>query len=180
MRKSFGLRWLAPLGLALVPAPAMSSGPFDGSWSVVVACAQAPDGAKAYRWNFTAQVRDGSFLGQYNQPGNIPSGTLSGQIQPTGNAHLTMDGLTGDPDYSLSRVHAGTPIHYTATAQNRWPHHPPLRERAPRPPRFIGQSVVEKRAAVIYQPLKVLSDVRGHGFAAQFHDKIGSGCVSSS
>jgi hypothetical protein len=55
-----------------------------------------------------------------------------------------------------------------------------LRERAPRPPRFIGQSVVEKRAAVIYQPLKVLSDVRGHGFAAQFDDKIGSGCVSSS
>src|ERR1700719_473928 len=55
--------------------------------------------------------------GSYNQPGNIPSGTLSGQIQPTGNAHLTMDGLTGDPDYSLSRVHAGTPIHYTATAQ---------------------------------------------------------------
>jgi hypothetical protein len=96
---------------------AMSSGPFDGSWSVVVACAQAPDGAKAYRWNFTARVRDGSFMGQYNQPGNIPSGTLSGQIQPTGNAHLTMDGLTGDPDYSLSRVHAGTPIHYTATAQ---------------------------------------------------------------
>jgi hypothetical protein len=88
-----------------------------GSWSVVVACAQAPDGAKAYRWNFTAQVRDGSFLGQYNQPGNIPSGTLSGQIQPTGNAHSTMDGLTGDSDYSLSRVHAGTPIHYTATAQ---------------------------------------------------------------
>ena len=117
MRNSFGLRWLATLGLALVPATAMSSGPFDGSWSVVVACAQAPDGAKAYRWNFTAQVRDGSFLGQYNQPGKIPSGTLSGQIQPTGNAHLTMDGLTGDPDYSLSRVHAGTPIHYTATAQ---------------------------------------------------------------
>jgi hypothetical protein len=56
-------------------------------------------------------------LGQYNQPGNIPSGTLSGQIEPTGNAHLTMDSLTGDPDYSLSRVHAGTPIHYTATAQ---------------------------------------------------------------
>jgi hypothetical protein len=50
-------------------------------------------------------------------PTGVPSGTMSGQIQPTGNAHLTMDGLTGDPDYSLSRVHAGTPIHYTATAQ---------------------------------------------------------------
>jgi hypothetical protein len=55
-----------------------------------------------------------------------------------------------------------------------------IADQLPRPPRFIGQSVVEKRAAVIYQPLKVLSDVRGHGFAAQFHDKIGSGCVSSS
>jgi hypothetical protein len=79
----------------------------------------------------------------------------------------------------MTELSAGI-IHYTATAQNRWPHHPPLRERAPRPPRVIGQSVVEKRAAVIYQPLKVLRDVRGHGFAAQFHDKIGSGCVSSS
>jgi hypothetical protein len=83
--------------LGPVPATAMSSSPFDGSWSVVVACAQAPDGAKAYRWIFTAQVRDGSFLGQYNQPGNIPSGTLSGQIQPAGNAHLTVDGLTVTP-----------------------------------------------------------------------------------
>ena len=36
MRNSFGLRWLATLGLALVPATAMSSSPFDGSWSVVV------------------------------------------------------------------------------------------------------------------------------------------------
>jgi hypothetical protein len=31
MQKSFGLRWLTTLGLALVPATAMSSGPFDGS-----------------------------------------------------------------------------------------------------------------------------------------------------
>jgi hypothetical protein len=91
MLNSSGLCWLAALGVALIPATAMSGGAFDGSWSVVVACAQAPDGAKAYRWNFTAQVRDGSVLGQYNQPGNIPSGTLSGQIQSTGDAHLRMD-----------------------------------------------------------------------------------------
>jgi len=110
MRNSFGLCWIAIFGVVLVPATAMSSGPFDGSWSVVVACAQASDGAKAYRWAFTAQVRDGWLTGQYNQPGSIPSGTLSGQIQPTGNARLTMDGLTGEPDYSLSRVRAGTPI----------------------------------------------------------------------
>ena len=95
MRNS--LRWLATLGLALAPASAMSSGPFDGSWSVVVGCAQAPDGAKAYTWHFTAQVRDGSFLGQYNQPGNIPSGTLSGQIQPTGNALFLGLSLWGPP-----------------------------------------------------------------------------------
>jgi hypothetical protein len=114
---SLALAWPALLGLALVPAPAWSSGPFDGSWNVIVACAVAPDGAKGYTWQFAAQVRDGSLIGQYNQPGNIPSGTLSGQIQPTGEAHLTMNGLTGEPDYSLSRVRAGSPIHYTATAQ---------------------------------------------------------------
>ena len=117
MRNAFGVRRLATLGLALVPSTAVATGPFDGSWTVVVACAQAPDGAKAYRWQFTAQVRDGSLLGQYNKPGNIPSGTLRGQVGPAGVAHLTMEGLTGDPDYSLSRVHAGSPIHYTATAQ---------------------------------------------------------------
>lgn len=117
MRKSFGVRRLATLGSALVPSLAVATGPFDGSWNVVVACGQAPDGAKAYRWQFTARVQDGSLLGQYNQPGKIPSGTLRGQIEPTGVARLTMEGLTGDPDYSLSRVHAGSPIHYTATAQ---------------------------------------------------------------
>jgi hypothetical protein len=117
MRNWFGIRRLATLGLAFVPGTAVASAPFDGAWSVVVACSQAPDGAKAYRWQFTAQVRDGSLLGQYNHPGSIPSGTLRGQIEPTGLAHMTIEGLTGDPDYSLSRVHAGSPIHYTATAQ---------------------------------------------------------------
>ena len=43
MRNSFGLGWLTTLGLALVPATAMSAGPFDGTWSVIVACAQAPE-----------------------------------------------------------------------------------------------------------------------------------------
>lgn len=117
MRNASCQRWLVALCLALVPVTAMASGTFDGSWSVVVSCAQAPDGAKPYRWTFTAQVQEGSLLGQYNQPGNIPSGTLTGQIEPTGSAHLTMNGLTGDPDYALRRVHAGTPIYYTATAR---------------------------------------------------------------
>jgi hypothetical protein len=116
MRNTFGLPWAA-LGLALVSTTAWSNGPFDGSWAVIVTCVQAPDGAKGYNWQFPAQVRDGSLVGQYNQPGNIPSGTLSGQIGPTGEAHLTMNGLAGDPDYNLSRVRAGSPIHYTTTAQ---------------------------------------------------------------
>ena len=108
---------LIMLSLSFGTSVAPAATPFDGTWNVVVSCTQAPDGARGYRWQFTAQVRDGSLVGQYNQPGNIPSGTLRGQIEPTGVAHLTMQGLTGDPDYALKRVRAGSTIHYTVTAQ---------------------------------------------------------------
>ena len=58
----------ATIGLAFAPVTAISGGPFDGSWNVVVVCAQAPDGAKGYTWRFLAQVRDGSFLNQLIKP----------------------------------------------------------------------------------------------------------------
>jgi hypothetical protein len=39
---------------------------FDGKWNVVIGCDQASDGALAYRWYFTAEIRKGSLLGQYH------------------------------------------------------------------------------------------------------------------
>jgi hypothetical protein len=106
----------ATIALGLAPGTALSGGPFDGSWNVLIVCAQAPDGAKGYRWNFLAKVRDGSFLGQYNQPGNFPSGTLSGQIQGNGDAYLKMVGLTGDPEHNVGRVPSGMPFGYFVAA----------------------------------------------------------------
>lgn len=117
MRNWPGLAVLTMIGLMMSPATAVSSGPFDGSWSVIVACSQAPDGAKGYNWSFTADVRDGRLLGQYSKPGLVPSATLSGQIQAKGEAVLRMDGLSGDPDHAAYHVNAGTPFHFTANAR---------------------------------------------------------------
>lgn len=102
---------------AVAPAGrAAGSQPFDGTWNVVVDCAQAPDGARPYRWRFPAEVRGGSLLGQFRHPEMNASGTLSGQILPNGDAFLRMNGNTGSPQYTLGRVAAGTPFHYTVTA----------------------------------------------------------------
>ncbi len=102
--------------LAGDPASAWPQGIFDGAWNVTVVCKQAPDGALPYTWSFTAAVRTGMLMGNYRAPGTIPSGTLSGQIDAAGNAILSMRGLTGKPDYSVDRVHPGSPFAYTVTA----------------------------------------------------------------
>ena len=102
--------------LSAASAPAAGPQSFDGSWTVVIDCAQAPDGARPYRWRFDALVREGSLLGQFHQPETNSSGTLSGLIQPNGDALLRMNGNTGAPEYSAGRVRAGTPFHYTANA----------------------------------------------------------------
>jgi hypothetical protein len=91
-------------------------GPFDGDWNVVIVCANAPDGARGYTWQFPAQVRDGLLSGQFHQPGAIPSGTLSGQIQSNGDAFLKMVGLTGSPEHVLGHLPSGMPFGYTVTA----------------------------------------------------------------
>lgn len=98
------------------PVAAVSGGDFDGSWNVVIVCANAPDGARGYTWRFPAMVHDGSLIGQYHQIGQIPSGTLSGQIQANGDAFLKMVGITGNPANNLGHLPSGMPFGYTATA----------------------------------------------------------------
>jgi hypothetical protein len=109
---AFVLGAIQPIDPALSAEPQ----PFEGKWIVDIVCADAPDGARGYKWLFTAQVQDGALLGQYHQPGTVPSGTLSGKIQPDGDALLSMTGLTGNPNASVGQVDRGTPFHYTATA----------------------------------------------------------------
>ena len=102
--------------LAASPAPASAAGAFDGSWQVAVDCAASPDGAKGYRWVFSATVRDGQFIGLYNAPNSVPSGRLTGRIGQDGSAVLTMTGRAGDPGHNLNHAPGGTPIHYSVTA----------------------------------------------------------------
>jgi hypothetical protein len=107
---------LAITALGSASTAQAQGGAFDGSWDVVVVCANAPDGARGYTWQFPAQVRNGLLSGQFHQPGNIPSGTLSGQIQANGDAVLKMVGLTGSPEHTLGRLPSGMPFGYTVTA----------------------------------------------------------------
>jgi hypothetical protein len=87
---------------------------FDGKWNVVISCDQASDGALAYKWQFTAEIRKGSLLGQFHDADTDSSGTLSGRVQANGDAVLRMVGKTGDPAYNVGRARSGAPFHYTA------------------------------------------------------------------
>jgi hypothetical protein len=98
------------------PAWAAADRSFDGTWGVRLHCGRAPDGALGYNWAFSAQVTGGNLEGHYRPPGAIPSGTLTGHIDAGGDALLTMQGLTSNPEYSISRVDPGSPIHYTVKA----------------------------------------------------------------
>jgi hypothetical protein len=87
---------------------------FDGKWNVIIGCDQASDGALAYKWYFTAEIRNRSMLGQYHDAETDSSGTLSGRVQANGDAVLRMIGKTGAPAYSVARARSGSPFHYTA------------------------------------------------------------------
>jgi len=104
--------------VALLPTMAGAAGlqKFDGAWRVTVDCAEASDGARGYHWSFPVQVRGSVMRGQRGTPGAINSATISGRIGPDGAALLSVSGRTGDPDYSVGRVAAGYPFHFTATA----------------------------------------------------------------
>jgi hypothetical protein len=111
------------MGAGICPAAPAVPQSFDGTWNVVVACLNAADGARGYTWQFTVEVRNGALAGNYSTAGSVPSGTLTGQIHPDGSALLNMHGLTGiatgnNPrNRSTAGVSAGTPFHYTMTAQ---------------------------------------------------------------
>src|SRR5947209_7265389 len=103
MRQAIALA-AAIASAGVTPILAAPPQPFDGSWEVVIDCAQTPDGARAYRWRLDAQVRGGSLLGQFHEPGTNASGTLTGVVQPNGEALLRMTGNTGSPMYTVGHV----------------------------------------------------------------------------
>lgn len=110
------LAWSATLLWALM-APAALAQSFDGNWEVTLVCPQEPGGAKAYTYQFYAQVAGGVLRGQYGTPGRVSSMTLEGSIRPDGVAYLIVNGLTGDPGHTLDHVNQGTPYSYHVNAR---------------------------------------------------------------
>ena len=97
------------------PAYAQST-PFDGVWSVTIACPAIADAA-GYTLRFPARVTEGDLLGQNQAPGAPGYLRLAGHIQPDGTALLDAQGLVGNPRVALGQVPTLTPYRYAATTR---------------------------------------------------------------
>jgi hypothetical protein len=105
------------LGTRAGAQPAGDVRRFDGTWTVVLRCGPAPDGALGYSLAFDATVRDGHLHGQYGNPGQSPSVTYDGTIHPDGSAIIGADGLTGDPLRNVGQISKGQHYAYHVPAQ---------------------------------------------------------------
>lgn len=88
---------------------------FDGNWRVVLTCAPysgQDDGAKPYRHEFPAVVKDSVFEGTHGELGQPSWHYLHGMIEPDGSARLLLDGVTGNPAYTVNNRERGTPYTY--------------------------------------------------------------------
>ena len=106
--------WGADLGARLRRRDARS---FDGNWATTVACGPTADGTRGYNLSFWAQVANGMFRGVYGTEGRPPWLRLEGPIAPDGSAMLIAQGQSGDPDYAVGRVRAGTRVNYRVEAR---------------------------------------------------------------
>ena len=86
------------------PTTAADTRRFDGTWTTIVECATAPDGALGYTKQFDSKVKDGMLVGEADREGQPGWLKLQGRIDPTGKATLLARGLTSDPKYSVDRV----------------------------------------------------------------------------
>jgi len=88
---------------------------FDGRWAVSLTCEDVQDKralVKGYTFNFFADIRDGKLMAQYGQSGLPSSLTMAGVVQRDGNVEITVNGRTGNPEYTVGRVQPSTPYSY--------------------------------------------------------------------
>ena len=114
-RSTFAAAALSSL-LLTCAALAAPSAPFDGNWSVRLACPQAPDGAMPFTWDFSGAVRGSVLHATHGQSGQPAWLSLSGRIGPDGSAALTAQGITGTQGYNVNHAGRGVPYRYPVTA----------------------------------------------------------------
>jgi hypothetical protein len=117
MRHVIGLTFGCALVLTAAAAShAQDSARFDGNWAVTLHCPRAPDGALAFTFHFDGTVSGGKLHAQFGQPGASPSLALDGPIQPTGDAALIANGVTGRGQYNINETQRGVPYTYPVSA----------------------------------------------------------------
>lgn len=90
--------------------------PFDGAWSVTIACAPEK-GAQGYRVEVTGTVKDSRMRALRGTEGAPNSLLLEGDIQADGTARFNVSGHTGDPKFTVGNVATSTPYAYTVKAK---------------------------------------------------------------
>jgi hypothetical protein len=97
-------------------AAADAAHPYDGEWSVVLACDDIHDRSglvKGYEYTFHVSIVDGKVEGQYGAKGAPASVVYSGQVQTDGTLEIRAVGNTGKSDRSVAKVAQGTAYSYT-------------------------------------------------------------------
>ncbi len=93
-----------------------TTGPYDGEWSVVLACPDTQDRSglvKGYELTFHVSITDGKLQGQYGAKGAPSSVVYSGEVEPDGTLEVRAVGNTGKSDQSVGKVARGTAYSYT-------------------------------------------------------------------
>jgi hypothetical protein len=96
-----------------------SASPYDGKWSVVLTCPphNEDEDAKGYVHRFPAEVKAGVMQGTHAAEGEPGWHFLSGPIEKDGTAHLTLQGIVNNADYSVGHAYRGKPYVYRVRAK---------------------------------------------------------------
>jgi hypothetical protein len=109
---------LATIAAHSQPSVAPPSSPFDGAWTVRIACPSNTEdsGAKGYAYEFPATVANGFLSGSHGVEGTAGSLHIEGSIPFDGNALLHARGRTGNPEYAAQKPAPGTAYSYSIKA----------------------------------------------------------------
>ncbi|MBV9997533.1 MAG: hypothetical protein JO015_00310 [Verrucomicrobia bacterium] len=106
--------------IPLAPQARAASSTFDGPWAVTLYTPEYKDPtgvvARAYTFQFPAQVKDGVLHGEHGTRGQPAWLALDGKIQQNGSATLHARGITGREEYNLGHVKTGRPYEYDVNA----------------------------------------------------------------
>ncbi len=114
------MAWMATLACCaslLAPVAAVAEDhPFDGRWSVFLACADTTDRngpVKGYEYRFEVSIAEGVLQGAYGAPGHPASVTYAGRVEDDGKLEITATGNTGRPEYAVGKIPRGSSYGYT-------------------------------------------------------------------